>query len=876
MSEKNKGHLTMGLPRASGKRRWCGDDGTDEVPAKVMCTSPPHALCAEDVLHHPALTHAHASTPAQECELTNPAAVCDDADGTSTEVTQEDTNTSSSSSSSSSSGPSLHDDHAFTDDDDDDSMDEPEDFIDDEEDKDSGFIDSNSIDNSSDEEVERRGAPCDHSSSTCPDTSTSSSTTTSSTTTPASTSLQLSLSQVLPPSTSSSTTSSSTTSSSTTTTTSSSTTSSTLSITSTISPSTQVTTILTSSPVTIHTTSPLSPVTILTAASPLAVHTSTSASHTLTHTSPSSTSSSSPPSSPPPTILAPETTSLLTIHTSTTTTPLLSPPSPPPPSTTTSSTTTTTAFLLSAMSTTTTTTTTSSSGATTSEERLPGALVSDASITTVTTAQTATVVTSAYQGALSSPTYEPHSYPYPPDTYPSRPSTPSWESCNFYDGSQPNTNKYMEISPTKAGTSQSIQCDENGKSYMELGSASPYTHTYSSDCGNYTTSPSSYPSQSYNQTYTSPSSYGQPNTYYNSRQSYSPNPYNVYPNSDNYGGFEGDTGCTYGYGGNSYGGTRGTLPPSRGPPRCLSPYCDPTRGGARPSCYHQQRLSVLNVSMYKLNRFRQFPDPSLHRSVLICNTLRHIERELEAEGVSVASILAHSHAAHSHLQGATPNPGTPPCPEPMPSSPPSSPPPSEGPLPPMHTPLVGSPLAAPVSPAPSTPVTPSPVNHYSTAGPTVQYPTAQYLPAEHSSAYDSRETVHLRPYPSLPPNSHHNDVGEGPSGVVDTRAEPEDPPPPTTPRPPPLPPEDRTDAINWCSVLSLSSQTDLDSMNNNEYGDWSGEGSSDLDYARPDDAPPWKLPSLSADDVLKSFPEASKRLEATEDLDSIINVLVGS
>lgn len=65
-------------------------------------------------------------------------------------------------------------------------------------------------------------------------------------------------------------------------------------------------------------------------------------------------------------------------------------------------------------------------------------------------------------------------------------------------------------------------------------------------------------------------------------------------------------------------------------------------------------------------------------------------------------------------------------------------------------------------------------------------------------------------------------------------------------------------------------------MNNNEYGEWSNETGSDLDYNRPEDGPPWKLPSLSAEDVLKSFPEASKRLEANEDLDSIINVLVGS
>nr|XP_045586844.1 mucin-12-like [Procambarus clarkii] len=830
----------MGLPRASGKRRWSGEDSADAVPAaKVMCTSPPHALCAEDVLHHPALTHAHASTPAHECELTTPAAVTD-ADETSTSLTEEEDHIASSSSTC---DHHSQEDHSFTESEDDESMDERDDFIDDEEDKDSGFIDSNSIDNSSDDEVEGRVIPSD---------SSASSSTLTDASTVASTSLQLSLSQVLPPPSSEF-------------------------LISTICPENKVNTICTASPspVTIITPSPVSPVTILssTPSSPVTItsptllpavtfHTSTSSSHTITDSSPSLST----------TIHASDATSLITIHAAS--------PSSPVPFSPISTSPTSTMFLLTAVSTMTTSTTTTTTTVTTSEERLPGTLVNDASVTTVTATQTGTVVTSAYQGALSSSTYDSHSYPYPTETYPSRPSTPAaWESCNYYDGSQPNTNKYMEISPSKSSTSQSIQCDENGKSYLELGSASPYTHTYSSDCGNYTTSPSNYPSQSYNQTYTSPSSYGQPNTYYNSRQSYSPNPY-AYPSSENYANFEGENGCSYGYGANTntYGNARSTLPPSRGPPRCMSPYCDPTRGTARPSCYHQQRLSVLNVSMYKLNRFRQFPDPSLHRSVLICNTLRHIERELEAEGVSVATILAHSHAhaAHSHLQGSTPNPGTPPCPEPMPSSPPPSPAPSEGPLPSMHAPLVGSPLAAPVSLPPSTPVTPSPVNHYSTAVPTVQYPTAQYLPAEHSPAYDGRETVHMRPYSSLPSNNHHSEVGEGPSGVVDSEAEPEDTPPPSTPRPPPLPPEERTDAINWCSVLSLSSQTDLDSMNNNEYGDWSGEGSSELDYNRPDDAPPWKLPSLSADDVLKSFPEASKRLEANEDLDSIINVLVGS
>ena len=60
-----------------------------------------------------------------------------------------------------------------------------------------------------------------------------------------------------------------------------------------------------------------------------------------------------------------------------------------------------------------------------------------------------------------------------------------------------------------------------------------------------------------------------------------------------------------------------------------------TGGNQQPRpCYKHQRLSVLSLSMHKLNRYRQCSDPSLHRSVLICNTLRCIEDEMEREGLS--------------------------------------------------------------------------------------------------------------------------------------------------------------------------------------------------------------------------------------------------
>ncbi|XP_063957908.1 SERTA domain-containing protein 2-like [Lytechinus pictus] len=48
--------------------------------------------------------------------------------------------------------------------------------------------------------------------------------------------------------------------------------------------------------------------------------------------------------------------------------------------------------------------------------------------------------------------------------------------------------------------------------------------------------------------------------------------------------------------------------------------------------YTLQRQCVLNLSACKLQMSRQQIEPPLRRSVLICNTLRHIERELRAEG----------------------------------------------------------------------------------------------------------------------------------------------------------------------------------------------------------------------------------------------------
>ncbi|XP_043466299.1 uncharacterized protein LOC122501098 [Leptopilina heterotoma] len=154
------------------------------------------------------------------------------------------------------------------------------------------------------------------------------------------------------------------------------------------------------------------------------------------------------------------------------------------------------------------------------------------------------------------------------------------------------------------------------------------------------------------------------------------------------------------------------------------------------TCYRQRRLAVLNISMCKLARYRQFPDPSLHRSVLICNTLRHLEKEMERD---------------------------------------RSPPPME--------PVVSTPIAQ----------------------------------------LQSTEQGRLTPFPVPPISSTETDADSGIGDSEDSRS------------------------INWGSVLSLSSQSPLDPLNNNELLDVDIGPDLELDLI-----PGWKLTPLSADDILRN------------------------
>merc|ERR1712106_802144 len=63
-----------------------GEEGEGSgLPSKVICTSPPHALCAEDTTNTPLHHKAHASL-SREVELT-PKEIMEDNEGTSVMLT---------------------------------------------------------------------------------------------------------------------------------------------------------------------------------------------------------------------------------------------------------------------------------------------------------------------------------------------------------------------------------------------------------------------------------------------------------------------------------------------------------------------------------------------------------------------------------------------------------------------------------------------------------------------------------------------------------------------------------------------------------------------------------------------------------------------
>merc|ERR1719281_875970 len=94
---------------------------------------------------------------------------------------------------------------------------------------------------------------------------------------------------------------------------------------------------------------------------------------------------------------------------------------------------------------------------------------------------------------------------------------------------------------------------------------------------------------------------------------------------------------------------RAQPPPPARPPNPTPP-CDHSACLARRNspCYRQQRARMLNVSLHKLHIARQRTDSNLRRSVLICNMLRHIEEESDMEAREQEATFNHQQHQQQH------------------------------------------------------------------------------------------------------------------------------------------------------------------------------------------------------------------------------------
>lgn len=372
--------------------------------------------------------------------------------------------------------------------------------------------------------------------------------------------------------------------------------------------------------------------------------------------------------------------------------------------------------------------------------------------------------------------------------------------------------------------------------------------------------------------------------------------------------------------------------------RHLKRCCDGRNGiwcNNNKQCYREQRLKIRNLSMFKLSRFRQVSEQSLYRSVLICNTLKFIDREIEAENKETAEYHAH-HALHysAHMK--------------MSNGVISATNGANDPRHHHHSQHHTTAQSQPMHGVTSSPVTQSPTNHaqqqqqqqppppmHNTQSPQSQYSSdnsnnSNYTQSAFTNRTSGPTVTSTMPFSeTLPPYDHplrdvHQSGRVTPfpcSGMPDTDSGYGD--------------EDATKPINWGSVLSLSSQSALDPLNNNDLFSTTSttscttasvtsnassigstasstsittttthfngtttvqqpsaqsvsQTSANWDYNLLDMdlgigpeltelLPSWKLTPLSADDILKSVttPMEPTKIVLENEMDSLTHIMVG-
>lgn len=260
-------------------------------------------------------------------------------------------------------------------------------------------------------------------------------------------------------------------------------------------------------------------------------------------------------------------------------------------------------------------------------------------------------------------------------------------------------------------------------------------------------------------------------------------------------------------------------------------------------CYKERRLKMMNLSMFKLARFRQASDQSLYRSVLICNTLKSIEREIDNENKEF-SHQQHLQQQHPHLYHAPPPP--PPHHLHHPHPPPQQPPPlpqAQSEYGPLYNGINSRIGGSDKQQAPKfSDISNNGSSNYSRLQ--GSNTTTQSTPSYGPNATEQQTTTittQLSPYDQqTPPQQHHLSPMTTASTTTLPASSPHHNHPlkdPQSGRATPFPStngssssltngyhdgdsgfgdDDCTRPINWGSVLSLSSQSALDPLNNND------------------------------------------------------------
>ena len=366
-------------------------------------------------------------------------------------------------------------------------------------------------------------------------------------------------------------------------------------------------------------------------------------------------------------------------------------------------------------------------------------------------------------------------------------------------------------------TSQRIECDENGKSYLQLGTVSHHHHHHLPVTP--VIQPKPLVNLSHNQRRNPP--------LLPSCRPLLPRPPNPTPPCDHHHHHQHA----------SVGGLFSFQRRSHQPQRRCSP------------CYRQQRSDMLSLSLHKLHAARQRSDSSLRRSVLICNMLRYIEdestteqrEEQEAAAAAAAQQLSYHHHHNSSLHHQEQ------VAEQQQQQQQQS----------YWSNQVGG-LTGFVAP-------PTPNPYRESAGGGEPTGCGGSFPSGDNNVISSSFDAPLKDFNSAfrqtPIPSPTTPLSVGGGGLQQQEVGSE---------------EEERGGINWSSVLSLSSQAELDPLNNNTYTDnsplhhhhhqglWGTAGSlsavgtdmSDMDLSQHSfDDISWKLSPISADEVLKAFPD---------------------